>query len=89
MRFSLCALLLSFLLTACSDSNDNASGSGSVSTNTALGVAAPPVTNVSHPMFLSPHVNPIVSNGHYTMSGSTKGIPVKNPDQYPMRRSGW
>ncbi len=35
------------------------------------GVAAPAGENVGHPMFLSPHVNPIVSSGYFVYAANT------------------
>ncbi len=36
-----------------------------------VGVSAPTSTNMGHPMFLSPHVNPIVSSGHFVYAANT------------------
>jgi YVTN family beta-propeller protein len=54
------------LLIACSDGGDSSPGAVS-----SLGVAAPAGDPVGHPMFMSPHVNPIVSLGKHIYATNT------------------
>jgi len=54
-----------------SDSGNGGSDSGTVNPPDTLGVAAPLSENVGHPTFLSPHVKPIVANGHFIYAANT------------------